>query len=111
MTTSYRIFDQATGDELFPSDSFVFDTPSVGAEIADSELASRFGGDVIIRRIEEQKQNAGSDDRTHVFVASTGTKVPEPVTESAAATDRQGGGGVEGIGSDAGRDGGMLTEG
>ena len=114
MSQTYRIFDNTTAEELFPSDGFQFpDAPAINQTIADPEINRHFGGTATIRRIEEQTEHVPSDSRTRLYIEALQRDKPVAYQETKgrrAEDADMGGGGIEGVSSGAGRDGGMLTE-
>ena len=52
---TYRLIDQNTGEEVYPSDGFGFDAPPTPEhQIRDAELMSHYGGPAIVNRVEEK---------------------------------------------------------
>ena len=51
---TYRLIDNNTGEEVYPSDGFTFDAPPVPEHrIHDPEVMARFGSPAIVDRVDE----------------------------------------------------------
>ncbi len=63
---TYRLIDNNTGEDVYPSDGFTFSAPPVPEHrIHDPEIMARFGGPAIVDRVEESE---GPDGTTEVTV-------------------------------------------
>ena len=64
---SYRLIDQNTGEEVYPSDDFSFTVPPTPEhQIRDAELMAHFGGPAIVNRIEEETKGDVVEVRVYV---------------------------------------------
>jgi len=58
---TYRLIDNNTGEEVYPSDGFTFAAPPTPEHrIHDPEVIARFGGPAIVDRVEEAEAADGS---------------------------------------------------
>ncbi|WP_443747349.1 hypothetical protein [Asticcacaulis solisilvae] len=63
---TYRLVDNNTGEEVYPSDGFAFAAPPVPEHrIHDPEIMARYGGPAIVDRVEESE---GADGTIEVSV-------------------------------------------
>ena len=58
---TYRLIDNNTGDEIYPSDGFTFVAPPVPEhQIHDPEVIARFGAPAVVDRVDEREAADGT---------------------------------------------------
>ncbi len=58
---TYRLIDNNTGEDVYPSDGFTFAAPPTPEHrIHDPELIARYGGPAIVDRVEESEAADGT---------------------------------------------------
>jgi hypothetical protein len=65
---TYRLIDNNTGEEVYPSDGFTFTAPPTPEHrIHDPEVMARFGAPAVVNRVEENEAADGTVEVT-VFI-------------------------------------------
>lgn len=58
---TYRLIDNNTGEDVYPSDGFTFAAPPTPEHrIHDPEIIARYGGPAIVDRVEENEAADGT---------------------------------------------------
>ena len=58
---TYRLIDNNTGEDVYPSDGFTFAAPPTPEHrIHDPEIIARYGGPAIVDRVEESEAADGT---------------------------------------------------
>jgi len=66
--TKYRLIDNNTGEQVFPSNDFKFyAVPSPEHRIHDPEILARYGGPAVVDRVEEVK-GPGGEPQFDVYI-------------------------------------------
>jgi hypothetical protein len=62
---TYRLIDNNTGEDVYPSDGFTFAAPPTPEHrIHDPEIIARYGGPAVVDRVEENEAADGTVEVT-----------------------------------------------
>jgi hypothetical protein len=72
---NYRLIDTNTGEEVFASNDFRFDTvPPPEHRIHDADILARYGGPAVVDRVEEIKA-ADGQPQYDIYIDGVGEQV------------------------------------